>query len=85
MFWIIWCVLFCIFDTIMSIGNFYFGHIGLGIFYAICMIITLICSIGAYKYNKETKRIKADDEDYVVNHSVKYIIGQIDECIGKTR
>ena len=85
MFWIIWCVLFCIFDTLMLIGNFYFDNIGLGIFYTICMIMTLVCSIYAYKCNKKAKKIKANDEDYVVNHSVKYIIGQIDECIGKTR
>lgn len=85
MFWIIWCVIFCFFDTIMLIGNFYLGNIGLGIFYTICMIMTLVASIGAYHANKEAKRIKANDEDYVVNHKVKYVIGQIDECIGKTR
>lgn len=85
MFWIIWCVIFCLFDTIMLIGNFYLGNIGLGIFYIICMIMTLVASIGAYASNKEAKRIKANDEDYVVNHKVKYVIGQIDECIGKTK
>lgn len=85
MFWIIWCVIFCFFDMIMLTGNFYLGNIGLGIFYTICMITTFVASIGAYNANKESKRLKADDEDFVVSHKVKYVIGQIDECIGKTR
>lgn len=85
MFWIIWCVLFCLFDMIMLIGNFYLGNIGLGIFYTICMITTFIASIGAYASDKETKRIKAIDENLTVNYKVKYVIGQIDKCIGKTK
>ena len=85
MFWVIWCAIFCFFDMIMLTGNFYLGNIGLGIFYTICMITTFVASIGAYNANKESKRIKAIDEDLTVNYKLKYVIGQIDKCIGESK
>ena len=79
-FWILWAILFGSFDA-FSACYLYFvhGYSGHVLFYIICCVMVVFCSLMAHFSGKKRHKIEEESNNYVLKQKLSYIKEKYDE------